>query len=158
MPQIVASLFAVEQHVGPAAAVVAHSMGALGSLHAVARGLEAGRLVVLAPSSPPRSVLHWFGEVFGLTPDLIARMHLRIESIEGMVLEQFEAAWFAPRLEAPVLVIHDRDDRIAPIANGQALARALRHAELRVIDGSSHRRMLADPRVIHATLAHLAAR
>jgi pimeloyl-ACP methyl ester carboxylesterase len=155
MPQIVASLFAVQQHLGPATVLVAHSMGAVGSLHAVATGLGAQRLVVMAPSSSPASVLRWFGEVFGLRAELLTRMRQRIELIESTVLEQFEPAWWAPRLKVPVLVIHDRDDRMAPLANGQALARALSHAELRVIDGSSHRRMLADPRVIEATLAHV---
>lgn len=157
MPQIVTSLFAAQKHLGPAAALVTHSMGAVGSLHAVSRGLCAQRMVVMAPSSSPASVLKWFGEVFGLPAKLLARMRERIETREGMALEQFEPAWWAPRLHTPVLVIHDRDDRMAPLANGQALARALPSARLQVIDGSSHRRMLADPRVIEATLLHLSA-
>ncbi len=157
MPQIVSSLFAVQQHLGPATAVVAHSMGAVASLHAVAGGLAAQRLVVMATSSSPASVLAWFGDVFGLRPGLLTRMRQRIERVEGMVLEQFEPAWLAPRLRVPVLLLHDRDDRMAPLANSHALARTLQHAELRVIDGSSHRRMLSDARVLQATLAHLGA-
>jgi pimeloyl-ACP methyl ester carboxylesterase len=157
MPQIVASLFAAQRQLGQVHAVVAHSMGAVGSLHAAARGLAARRLVVMAPSSPPASVLRWFGDVFGLSDAMVDRMRRRIVKVEGMVLEQFEPAWFATRVDAPVLVLHDRDDRMAPLANGQALVRALPHAELRVIDGSSHRRMLSDARVIQSTLVHLAA-
>jgi len=50
MPQIVASLRAAEACVGPFAGIVAHSMGALATLHAMASGLATPRVVALAPS------------------------------------------------------------------------------------------------------------
>jgi pimeloyl-ACP methyl ester carboxylesterase len=155
MPQIVRSLFEAESRLGPFDAVVAHSMGAVASLHAVAHGLHAHRLVALAPSSPPASVLRWFGDAFGLRQALLARMRARIESHEAMALEQFEAPWLGARVAAPVLLVHDRADRMAPFANAEALLRALPAAQLHATEGSSHRRMLSDPAVIARTLAHV---
>ncbi len=155
MPQIVAALFAVQRETGPLAAVVAHSMGGVATLHALARGLGAERLVVMAPSSPPAAVLRWFVDVFRLAPGLHQRMHERIERHEGMQLQQFEAAWLGERVAQPVLLVHDRDDRMAPVANSTRLAQALPQATVRLTDGLSHRRVLTDAAVIAATLAHL---
>ncbi len=157
MPQIVRCLFEAERRWGPFEAVVAHSMGAVASLHAMAQGLRAQRLVALAPSSSPASVLRWFGEAFGLRPELLMRMRARIETDEAMALEQFEAPWLGARVAAPVLLVHDRADRMAPLANSEALLRALPAVQLHTTEGLSHRRILSDPTVIERALAHLVA-
>jgi pimeloyl-ACP methyl ester carboxylesterase len=157
MPQIVRSLFEAQSRLGPLAAIVAHSMGAVASLHAVAHGLRAQRLVALAPSSPPDSVLRWFGEAFGLRQPLLARMRTRIETSERMALHQFEAPWLGAHVKAPVLLVHDRADRLAPVTNSEALLRALPAAQLCATEGLSHRRILGDAQVIERVLAHVAA-
>lgn len=156
MPQIVRTLFEAQARLGPFEAVVAHSMGAVASLHAIAQGLSARRLVALAPSSSPISVLRWFGDAFDLAPGFLARMREHIELREEMAMEQFEASWFAPRMKAPVLLVHDRGDRMASFGNSEALARALPSAHLHATEGLSHRRVLADPQVIALALAHVA--
>lgn len=158
MPQIVRSLFEAQSRAGPFDAVVAHSMGAVASLHAMAHGLRVQRLVALAPSSPPAAVLRWFGDAFNLRQALLARMRSRIETNEAMALDQFEAPWLGARVNAPVLLVHDRADRIAPVANSEALLRALPAAQLHATEGLSHRRILSDPAVIERALAHVTVR
>jgi pimeloyl-ACP methyl ester carboxylesterase len=54
-----------------------------------------------------------------------------------------------------VLIVHDRDDRAAPLAAAQALADALPAARLHITEGLSHRRVLSDPSVLATVLAHL---
>jgi pimeloyl-ACP methyl ester carboxylesterase len=155
MPQIVRSLREAHAVAGPFDAVVAHSMGAVASLHAMAAGLPAQSLVALAPSAPPESVLRWFGEVFGLPSGLVARMRARIVSHEQMVLEQFEAAWIGARVDAPVLLVHDPADRMAPFSTSQALAEALPTARLHATQNLSHRRILSDADVIALVVEHV---
>lgn len=157
MPQIVRALFEAERQVGPFHAVVAHSMGAVASLHALATGLSARRLVALAPSSTPESVLRWFGDTFRLSPGLVRRMRDRIQSHGRMAFEQFEVPWLAERVQTPVLLVHDRGDRMAPVANSEALMGSLRHARFHATQGLSHRRVLADADVIRLAMAHLSA-
>jgi pimeloyl-ACP methyl ester carboxylesterase len=156
MPQMVRSLFAAEQHAGPFGAVVAHSMGARASMHAMVRGLAAQRMVVLAPSPSPASVLRWFGEAFRLQPRVLQKMQAHIEQHGGMVFDEFESHWFGRHLRQPVLVIHDRDDRMAALAHGELLVSMLPDARLRVTEGLSHRRVLSDPCTVADALAHLA--
>jgi pimeloyl-ACP methyl ester carboxylesterase len=157
MPQIVRSLFEAQNRAGPFEAIVAHSMGAVASLHAIAHGLHARQLVALAPSSPPESVLRWFGEAFNLPHTLVASMRARIVKNDEMALEQFEAPWLGAHVHAPVLLVHDRGDRMAPFANSEALLHALPRAQVYATEGLSHRRILSDSKIIDRVLAHVIA-
>jgi pimeloyl-ACP methyl ester carboxylesterase len=70
-------------------------------------------------------------------------------------VEQFAPDWLGPRVAQPTLVLHDADDRTAPLATGRALAGALRHGHLQVTQGLGHRRILEDAAVVDAVVQHL---
>lgn len=156
LPEFVQVLQAAGERFGPLHGVVAHSLGALAASQALARGLAARRLVLLASSAPPRQVLAWFGASFGLGRDCLALLRRRLENLSGGAsLEVFEPAWLARHLRQPTLLLHDRDDRAAPLAAAQALAAALPDARLQISAGLGHRRLLADARTLAAVRAHL---
>jgi pimeloyl-ACP methyl ester carboxylesterase len=155
LPQWVRALFAASAGLGPWYGVVAHSLGALAAAHAVARGLAAQRLVLIAPSPPPALFLRWFAAGLGLTEALAERMERAILRREGVGVEQFAPEWLGQRVALPTLVLHDGEDRTAPLATGRALAGALRGARLQVTQGLGHRRILEDPAVTAAVLEHL---
>jgi pimeloyl-ACP methyl ester carboxylesterase len=58
-------------------------------------------------------------------------------------------------VKAPLLMIHDRDDRAVPLAHGQALAEAAPDARLFTVNGLGHRRLLADPEVVGTAVTFL---
>lgn len=155
LPQFVRTLFAVQARVGPLHAVVAHSLGALASAHAAAKGLAVRRMVLIAPSAPPAKVIHWFAHGFGVGEALAGRMRQWIEGVEGIPLDQFEPAWLGARTAQPTLIVHDLADRAAPLAAGESLARALPNARLLTTEGLGHRRVLSDDSVIDAVTRHL---
>ena len=151
LPQWVRALFAVTASLGPWHAMVAHSLGALAGAHAVARGLPVGRLALVATSPPPRLFLRWFASGLGPGEALAQQMQGRIEQREGVPMVQFEPAWLGQHLHQPTLLLHDREDRVAPVASAQALAAALPSAEIVLSSGLGHRRILVD----EGTLARL---
>lgn len=155
LPQFTRAIYAATSRLGPLHAVVAHSLGAVAALHTAARGLPVGRLVLLAPSAPPSTFLRWFALGFGLAPSLAQRMGQHIESVEGVPLEEFEPDWLGPRVAQPTLVLHDEDDRIAPFAVGQRVARSLAGARLHATRGLNHRRIMDDPAVALEVVRHL---
>jgi pimeloyl-ACP methyl ester carboxylesterase len=155
LPQFVRALFAVQARTGPLHAVVAHSLGSLATAHAAARGLAAERLVMVSPPIAPAALVHGFALSFGLGPALARRMREAIQQVEGVPLEEFEPGWLGDRVRQPTLVLHDRDDRAAPLSAAQRLARTLPAARLHVTEGLGHRRILADAAVAAAVIAHL---
>ena len=156
LPQWVRALFALTAAHGPWHAVAAHSLGALAAAHALAQGLPAGRLALVATSPPPRLFLRWFAGVLGPGEGLAQRMQARIEQREGLPLRHFEADWLGPRLKQPTLLVHDTDDRTAPLAGAQRLGTAIANARFQTTQGLGHRRILTDPMVLERLVQHLA--
>ncbi len=50
----------------------------------------------------------------------------------------FDASGRVREIDAPTLVIHGSDDRLVPVANARALARAVPRSRLRVLEGAGH--------------------
>lgn len=137
----------------PPQLLVAHSLGGNAAAHAVSRGLGVERLVLLAPAASPHAYTRLFAHAFGMSERLRAALQARIESSAGVLMADFEATAMAPRLPVPLLVVHDRGDRINPVADGEAFAHGAPHGDLLRTDGLGHRKLLADP----AVLARIAA-
>ena len=156
LPQWVRALFALTAAHGPWHAVAAHSLGALAAAHALAQGLPAGRLALVATSPPPRLFLRWFAGVLGPGESLAQRMQSGIERREGLPLQHFEADWLGPRLKQPTLLVHDTDDRTAPLAGAQRLGTAIAGARFQTTQGLGHRRILGDATVLDRLMEHLA--
>jgi pimeloyl-ACP methyl ester carboxylesterase len=51
---------------------------------------------------------------------------------------RFDASGRVRSIDAPTLVIHGSEDRLVPVANARALARAVPRSRLRVLEGAGH--------------------
>lgn len=125
-----------------------HSLGANAAAYAASRGLAVGKLVLLAPPASPRAYTRYFAQVFGLSEQTRAAMQHRIEAREGILMQQFEPRFVAPRIRVPTLVVHDRGDAINAFADGQAFAHSIQGAQLLATEGLGHRKLLKDPAVV----------
>jgi len=126
---------------------VAHSLGANALAQAASRGLDAPRLVLLAPPASPYEFTRMFAHVFGLKESIRASMQRRIEAREGILMSRFEPAAVGPRIRVPTLVVHDRGDAVNRFADGEAFVRAIANARLVATVGLGHRKLLQDPQV-----------
>ena len=136
--------------------VVAHSLAANASAYSASRGLDAARLVLLAPPASPLEYTRLFARVFGLRETTRAAMQRRIESREGILMPQFEPDAVGARIRMPVLVVHDRQDSINLFADGVAYSQAIAGARLVATDGLGHRRILKDEAVLREVAAFMA--
>ncbi|KQY90594.1 MULTISPECIES: alpha/beta fold hydrolase [Roseateles] len=155
--QWVRALFAVSARFGPWDGVVAHSLGALATAHALARGLPARRAALLALAPPPAQFMRWFAQAMGTGDALAARMRGRVEQREGVSLGHFEPTWLGERVGQPTLIVHDRGDVTAPLSGSETLVAGLPAGRLHVTEGLGHRRLLSDPAVMRLVSSHLAA-
>ncbi len=135
------------------AAVVAHSLAANAAAWAMSRGLPVARLVLLAPPASPREYTRLFAHVFGLSEKTRAAMQQKVEAREAIVMPQFEPEAVGPRIKAPTLVVHDREDSINPFADGVAFSQAIEGAQLIATQGLGHRRLLKESAVVEAVAA-----
>jgi pimeloyl-ACP methyl ester carboxylesterase len=144
------ALGAVAASVGNVRAIVAHSMGATAAALAMARGLQVERLAMITPSPSPAPWVERTADVLGLAGHLRERFVARIEHHCGAPIRCAELGAVASFLEAPVLAVLDRKDRIAPVRESRpAVARIPRHHILET-EGLGHYRALRDATVIAA--------
>ena len=137
--QWVRAMFAVTARFGPWEGVVAHSLGSLALSHALARGLPARRVALVALAPAPWQFLRWFAQAMGTGEGLAARMRGRFEQREGVSLGDFEPAWLAERVAQPTLIVHDRGDVTAPLSGSETLLAGLASGRLHVTEGLGHR-------------------
>ena len=158
VPDFAEAVLAVGRRVGPVHAIVGHSLGGTAAALALGFGLEAERLVLLAP---PADVPH-FGRAFasglGLSPARTAGFMAGLTREVGGDLDALDLRRLAPSMRSRLLVIHDRDDREVPFAHGADIAKAWPEAKLEALSGLGHRRLLRDPEVIAAATAFIQGR
>jgi pimeloyl-ACP methyl ester carboxylesterase len=155
--ELTAALHAVADMHGPAAGIVAHSLGCTVAANAVLEGLPADRLVFLAPMANVLSFTDSFVRLLGAGERTRIRLIRNIEARVNRSMEEFTLyALAGPASHVPILLAHDGDDRDTPWMETKRLASALPRAELLVTKGLGHYRILRDPFVIRRSVDFLA--
>lgn len=146
------ALTAVVEHYGPAYGMIAHSSGAVLTVHALERGvLTPQRLAFIAPRASAASALVDVAPRVGMGKRTVSRTVAAYERIQHASLDEYDGLRIAPHLgHVPAIVVLDAGDReVEPATQGIALAQAWPGAQLAVIDrGLGHLRILRDPEVV----------
>jgi pimeloyl-ACP methyl ester carboxylesterase len=156
--ELARSLDDVATRFGPAAAVVAHSMGAVATLLAVRHGwLGTDRLALLAPMTSYAGAFTPFAEHLGLSTRTRELVDRAVARRVGLPTEEFDVAFLAGEVEpVPTLVVHDRGDRQTPYAESVRLVEGLPDARMITTQGLGHRRLLTDPAVVGSVASFVA--
>ena len=156
-PEFARAAIAVAAAVGPVSAVVGHSLGGFASALAMDRGLSARRAVFISPSANVNSYSAQFAALLGVTPPVMSTMRERLARRLDFSWSSMDVPAFAPSMRAPLLVIHDRDDREVRWSDGAAIASAWPGAELVTTMGLGHHRIVSDAEVIANVVSFLRA-
>lgn len=148
----------VARALGPVHAVVAHSMGSLASLYALAQGLRVRVSVHLAGLSSLERATRYFAWQAGLTKAAWPRFQHLVSQGLGQPLFSMELASMRHGLRHPGLLWHDQLDAEVPFSEALALQEGWSAASLREAPGLGHRRILRDPALIAQSVDFLKAR
>ena len=152
LPDFTQHLAAVASHYGPAAALIGHSLGGAASALALAGGLDAQRVVLIAPAADPIAATSRFARIVGIAEDLRKRLCNVLEAQTAISVESQQAHLNAPHIGRPALIVHDLDDRDVPWCEGERYARYWPDARLLTTTGLGHNRIAHDDTVIDAAL------
>lgn len=138
-------------------ALIAHSLGALGSFHALTKGVRAERIVAISGVCDFEYLVDEFVSELKLRPSLKGELLVRIgkDLFPGVPADRmpFSVRHATEIITAPVLVVHDEDDTRIGVDQGRALAAAFGdRARLITTQGLGHRKILGDPEVVRAVL------
>ncbi len=147
---------------GPVHSIIAHSFGGMALCNAVHRyNLNVNRVVLVASPFTMKYIFESFAATLNITQKVSGMM---IERIRRRFLEEREADVyelsvdsFAKTLNFPVLVIHDRDDKVVAYNQGEGYANNLLDVEFVSTEGLGHRRLLKDQEIMNKIIEFASA-
>jgi pimeloyl-ACP methyl ester carboxylesterase len=150
------ALAAVGGVFGPGRGLIAHSLGGPAAAFAMRRGFPIERAVFLAPPADPSDWSRQFARRLGVSPRVMDAMRRRSENWLGVTWAEVSLTGLAVGQCAPLLVIHDRDDRDVPPHHGAAVAASWPGAQLVETTGLGHTRILRDASVVAQAVSFIA--
>ncbi len=145
----------VAKHRGPIHSFVAHSLGSSAVILAMSAGVTARRAVFLAPATDPEQYSGCFVRALRISDGVRESMKRHVERRYGVPWESLRLMEKASRIDAALLVFHDRRDSQVPFAEGAAIAATWRGAELVPTRGLGHHKILRDPEVVFRAVEFL---
>lgn len=151
------TVLAAARQLGPIHGIVGHSMGGAASILALQAGVPVSRVALIAPGDPARAGER-VASAFGLTDEVTEAMARSLRERFGQSLAEVSTARLIGRIDAPVLIVHDRGDRYADFSDAEAMAEAAPNAQLVEVASLGHHRILRDADVIEAVATHIAGK
>ena len=154
------SLEAIGRAFGPIDCIVAHSFGAMAACYAIRQGLDAGRLVLIAPQLDVNGIFETYTELLHMRPELAARFRARTgERIRRLGIDdpwgEFEASRLLGALDTPGLLVYDDEDPEIETEAFERFAELWRNGQAHRTRGLGHNRILKDAGVIAAIVDFL---
>lgn len=157
LPRFRDSLAEVLRAHEPIHAVIGHSLGGGAVLTVLAETADhhPKKICLFGVPSNMDYILESFAMMLGLQPPALENLRTRFERKFGRPASAVSVAAAAPSVRIPVLVVHDEEDNVAPIAQGAALAEAIPGAELWRTRGLGHSGALRDAGTIERVVRFL---
>jgi omega-6 fatty acid desaturase (delta-12 desaturase) len=157
LPRFRDSLAEVLRRHAPVHAVIGHSLGGGAVLTVLAEPAEyhPKKICLFGVPSDMDYILGSFAMMLGLKYVTRAHLRERFAARFGRPAASISIAAAAAHVRIPVLIVHDEQDNVAPIAQGTALAAAIPHAILWRTQGLGHSGALRDAGTIERVVNFL---
>ncbi|MEV7339097.1 alpha/beta fold hydrolase [Streptomyces sp. NPDC094014] len=161
MTQYTRAIGAVLDTLGDVRVIVAHSLGAIAAIGALAThtGHPPQCAVLIAPPATLGNVLErWDGAGLHLTRPLREGIYRELHHRNGVPVTHWDLVGLGAPLDLPTLVLHDPDDPLVPYTDAQTVTTGLKNARLTATNGG-HMSILTSPttttHLTHFTTQHL---
>jgi pimeloyl-ACP methyl ester carboxylesterase len=157
LPRFRDSLAEVLRAHEPIHAVIGHSLGGGAVLTVLAETADhhPKKICLFGVPSDMDYILESFAMMLGLKAPALNDLRERFRAKFGRAASAVSVTAAAPSVRIPVLVVHDEDDNVAPIAQGAALAAAIPGAVLWRTRGLGHSGALRDAATIQQVVEFL---
>lgn len=137
-------------------AVIAHSVGGAGTILALMDGrLDTDHVALVAPPSSLEEAARGFAKALRAPEPAVNAMLATLQGLVGRPIDR--ASWLrdVEGLRVPLLVVHDRKDRVTSFDGSRSLVQHWPGARLMATEGLGHGRILTEPSVIDAIVQFL---
>lgn len=142
------ALVSVQNELGHLKAVVGHSFGGGCSILAMNMGMRADKFVTISSPSDYAQVVVGFLKFVKMSPMAERAFYSLLTHRAGLKIDELSISQLGSKLNIPILIVHDENDKEVPFINAENLKAAWSQAELLKTENLGHRRILKDDRVI----------
>ncbi len=130
--------------------IVAHSFGATATVLLLNENphLSPKKLCLISPMKSLDIHFQVFNTVIGLPESIMDKLFLTLKMHYSLEAKKTDITQLIKNIRIPGLLIHDENDRLIPIADGDHLATAWSDARYLKTSKLGHRKILQDPLVI----------
>jgi pimeloyl-ACP methyl ester carboxylesterase len=166
LPKVLDTLLTVAAHIaqqhGAIDVLVGHSLGGAAAGWAAAhRAIKVQRLVLIAPFYDTYTLSATWAKAHLLSDDVRAQLQLGLEASSGKTFDDFMPKSLAPLLnqqpQLPVLIVHDKADKITAYKHSAAMAQQGEHITLLTANKLGHIAVLADEACTQAVIDFVVA-
>jgi alpha-beta hydrolase superfamily lysophospholipase len=167
LPTVLETLLTIAKHVtqqhGAIDVLVGHSLGGAAAGWAAAhRAIKIQRLVLLAPFYDTHTLSTMWAKAHLLTNEIRAQLEKGLENSSGKTFDDFMPKSLAPHFneqpKLPVLILHDKADKITAYKHSAEMAQLGHHITLTPAPKLGHIAILADETSTQAVMDFVVAR
>lgn len=147
------AILQLEADHGPFHAVLAHSLGTLSNMMALDAGLSPSKVVHFGSLRRAIDAVNRFFYIAKISAPLQKAFLDKMENwFHHNPLDVANADQIAKNIDIPALLIHDRDDKITPVADSQAIIANWPGVKYVETEGLGHRGPLRSPEIIQQVI------
>ena len=159
LPDYVAMIDTLERNFGKFNAYLAHSFGGIAvSLHLEKNSNPDAKLVLIAPATETDTAINLFSKIIGLGENVRNTLNELILERSGKPTSFYSIKRILPNLANKTLWIHDKNDKITPLADVLPLMeKQLPHIEYLITSELGHSRIYKEEYVIEKVVEFLSS-
>lgn len=157
LPDYVAMIEKLELQYGKFSAYLAHSFGGIAvSLYLEKYKNELAKLVLIAPATETDTAIRLFSKIVGLKEQVRLAINELVLERSGKSIDFYSIKRIIPLLSNQILWVHDKNDKITPLADvHQLIESSPTHVEFYITEGLGHSRIYKEPVVIEKVIDFL---
>ncbi len=155
MPEFVKTIEKIVEVYGPFDIAIGHSMGGISLLNVQANKHSFQKMAIIGAPDSIRNIFNKFIQMMELNPDIAKRLIKVFEDITQKNIEEFHGSYLAGKIEIPVLVVHDEEDKEVPVSDAENNVNHLKQGKLLKTKSLGHSRILKDDQVVKQVIDFL---
>ncbi|SFN40483.1 Pimeloyl-ACP methyl ester carboxylesterase [Paenimyroides ummariense] len=148
MKHFIEAVFELDKKYNGFDVMIGHSLGGMSVINSLGRGLQTDKAIIIGSGNTTKAITEDFLGTIGMKQKLTPTLINMFERKYNDKMTNYDVADQASKVNVPVLIIHDKNDKDVPFTAAEAISKNLQNNELLITTGLGHRKILGDENVI----------
>ncbi len=148
LPEFIECILEIDKQFGPFEFAIGHSLGGMSILNAISNGFNIKKAIIIGSGDIIQDIIDDFITELKLKSNISIKLKDHFEHKFNTKMDRFSSSNVAKKIEIPILIIHDKDDKDVNIKAAFNIDKNLINSKLLITEGLGHRKILGNLEVI----------